>query len=71
MVGYKHVEAVGGTTGKAAALPLGRTTAQNIRTMESFGVLEQIKTSQDQPYFQPEERGVNPAAHKDFKNLNV
>lgn len=30
-----------------------------------------IKTSQDQLCFQLDERGVNPAAHKEFKIINV
>lgn len=36
-----------------------------------FGFLEKIKTSQDQPCFQLDERGVNPAAHKEFKMINI
>lgn len=39
MMGYKHVEVVVGcATGKAAALSLGKTSAQTITTIESFGV---------------------------------
>jgi len=49
----------------------GKAQLGTEQLLKALGFLEPIKTSQDQPYFQPDERGVNLAAHKEFKNINV